>query len=128
MRKGRRAVSRAAVFAVFAAYAVFATSAHAATDHWISGTLNNGLGFASTAAHSITYIQGVTNANGFCIAKDTGLAGYDVASRSVAGTRSCAPSSGFVSRTENGTCCYHGWIDNATGGNIFVDPATYYSY
>jgi hypothetical protein len=128
MRKGRRAASRTAVLAVFAAYAVFATSAHAATDPWFSGTLSSGLGFASTGAHSINYIQGVGNSSGFCIAKDTGLAGYDVAGRSVAGTRSCAPSSGFVSRTENSACCYHGWIDNSTAGNILIYPSTYYAY
>jgi hypothetical protein len=125
MRKGRRAASGAIVITVFA---VFTAAAYATNDQWFSGTLANGLGFASTGAHSIFYIQGTGNRSGFCIAKDTGIAGYDVASRAVHGTRSCAPGSGFVSRTENSACCFHGWIDNGTGFSLTVDPATYYSY
>jgi hypothetical protein len=108
--------------------AVFAPAAHAGTDHWYATTLNAGLGYASVDAHSITYIQGAANLNGFCVAKDQGITGYDVATRSVAGGRTCATSGGFASRSENGACCYHGWIDNQTGSAIAVNSSTYYSF
>lgn len=110
------------------AFALAATSAFATNDNWFSGTLPAGFGFDSTGAHSIVYIEGTANANGFCVAKDQGLAGYDFATRSVAGARACATSGGFAARTENGVCCYHGWIDNDLGGAISVDPSTHYSY
>lgn len=109
-------------------FAVFATAAFAASDFWFSGGMPAGSGFASTAAHSVTYIQGSANLNGFCVAKDQGLAGYDTAWRNVAGARACATSGGFASRSENGTCCYHGWADNQTGGTITFNGATRYDY
>jgi hypothetical protein len=111
-----------------AVVAVFAPAAHAGTDHWYATTLNASFGYASVEAHSITYIQGSANVNGFCVAKDQGITGYAAATRSVAGTRTCATSGGFASRLENGACCYHGWIDNQTGGPIVVNSSTYYSF
>jgi hypothetical protein len=110
------------------AFALPATPAFAAHDTWFSGPLPAGFGNASTAAHSITYIEGTANANGFCVAKDQGLAGYDFATRSVVGARTCASSGGFAARTENGSCCYHGWIDNDLSFAIAVDPSTHYNY
>jgi hypothetical protein len=110
------------------AFALPATSAFAGEDTFFSGTLPAGFGFAGTAAHSITYVEGTASANGFCVAKDQGLTGYDFATRAVAGTRACASSGGFAARTENGACCYHGWIDNDLGGSITVNPSTHASF
>jgi hypothetical protein len=125
MRKAWMAALGAALVVVFA---VFATAAYATANHWFSGSLGAGLGFASAAANSITYIEGTANFNGFCVAKDTGLSGYGLSSRTPAGTPSCASSGGFANRTENGACCYHGWISNPLAGAITVDPSTHYSY
>ena len=110
------------------AFALGATAAFAGADHWFSGTLAAGFGYASSEAHSINYIEATGNHNGFCVAKDTGLTGFDFASRSVAGTRTCASSGGFASRTEDSSCCYHGWVDNGTGSNTVFDTSTHYSY
>lgn len=125
MRRRRTAAVGVVLAIVFA---VFATAAYASSDYWLSGTLASGFGFASTAAHSMTYIQGSATNNGFCVAKDQGLAGYDVASRNVAGTRTCATSGGFASRSENGSCCYHGWADNGTGSSMSFYSTTRYDY
>jgi hypothetical protein len=125
MRKRPAAVLAAVMVLVFAA---FATAAYATSDAWFSGSMASGLGFASTGAHSITYIQGSADHNGFCVAKDQGITGYDVASRNVAGGRTCASSGGFASRSENGSCCYHGWADNGTGGAIVFGSTTRYDY
>jgi hypothetical protein len=125
MRKARRALG-GAVLAV--AVGVSATAAYAASDFWFSGSLSSGVAVASVGAHSITYIQGVANANGFCVAKDQGFSGFGSASAATAGTQACATSGGFASRSENGACCYHGWIGNKTAGTITVDPATRYDY
>jgi hypothetical protein len=125
MRRARRALGGAVLAAVFG---LSATVAYGASDFWFSGSLAAGWGVASNDAHSITYIQGVANANGFCVAKDQGLAGFGSASRTTAGTQACATSGGFASRSENGACCYHGWIANKTGGTITVDSSTRYDY
>jgi hypothetical protein len=125
MQKARTAALGAALVVVFA---VFATAAYAVDDPWFSGSRGAGLGFASTGAHSITYIEGTANFNGFCVAKDTGLSGYGSSSRTPAGTPSCASSGGFANRTENGACCYHGWISNPLGFAITVNSSTHYSY
>jgi hypothetical protein len=114
--------------ALVVVFSAFATVAYASSDQWFSGNLGSGLGFASTNAHSISYIQGSGNLNGFCVAKDQGLAGYDVASRNVVGTRACASSGGFASRSENSSCCYHGWVDNGTGSGIVIGTSTRYDY
>jgi hypothetical protein len=124
MRRGWVALYGAVLIGVLG----FAPSALATNDFWFTGTLTPGFGYASTGAHSITYIQGSGNFNGFCIAKDQGISGYASASRVPAGTPSCATSGGFVARTENGSCCYHGWISNGTGNDLVVDSTTYYSY
>jgi hypothetical protein len=126
MRRGQMTMLCATIAVAFSALG--APSAFAGTDHWFNGTMPAGFGFASTAAHSITYIEATGNFNGFCVAKDTGLAGYDLASRNVAGTRTCASSGGFASRTENGACCFHGWVDDSTANNILFDPSTHYSF
>jgi hypothetical protein len=105
-----------------------ATTALASTDHFFSGTLAQGFGFASTGAHSISYIEATGNHNGFCVAKDTGTTGYASATKSVAGTRTCASSGGFASRVENSACCYHGWVDNSTGVDIVISPSAFYTY
>jgi hypothetical protein len=124
MRK--RAITLCALVVVL--FAMLSAIAAATADHWFSGTLANGTGFASTDAHSIEYIEGTGNHGGFCIAKDQGTAGDGPSSHPTTGTQSCAPSSGFISRTENATCCYHGWIDNPTGTGMTIDPSTHYSY
>jgi hypothetical protein len=110
------------------AFALTATSALAGDDTFFSGTLMAGFGVAGVAAHSVTYIEGTANANGFCVAKDQGLTGTDFATRAVAGTRACATSGGFAARTENGACCYHGWIDNDLGSEIIVNSSTHTSF
>jgi hypothetical protein len=125
MRRARVALVGAVLAAVFGGFAV---AAYAATDHWFSGPLLSGVGFASTEAHSITYIEGTANTNGFCVAKDTGTTGYGPSSHTPAGTPQCASSGGFASRSENGACCYHGWISNGTGNNMTVDSSTHYTY
>jgi len=122
----RRVMMVCAVIAVALLSAV--ATALAGSDHWFSGTLVQGYGYASTEAHSINYIEATGNHNGFCVAKDTGLAGYDSASRTTAGARSCSSSGGFAARSENGACCYHGWVDNGTSNDIVFDTSTHYSY
>lgn len=109
-------------------FGLTATAAEAASDFWLAGTLDTHLGFASTEAHSITYIQGSADHNGFCVAKDTGLAGYATATRATAGTQACATSGGFASRTENGACCFHGWLANKNSFEISVNATTRYDY
>lgn len=126
MRKGWVALYGAVLIGVLA---VLAPSALATDDHWFSGTLTPGFGYASTgSAHSIEYIQGSGNFNGFCIAKDQGTTGFGPASHVPVGTQSCATSGGFVSRTENATCCYRGWISNGTANDLVVDTTTFYRY
>jgi hypothetical protein len=105
-----------------------AAVAPAGSDHWFSGTLVQGYGYASTAAHSIVYIEATGNHNGFCVAKDTGTAGYASATKTTAGSRTCSSSGGFAARVENGNCCFHGWVDNSTSNNIIFDASTHYSY
>ena len=122
----RRGMMVCAVIAV--ALLGMTATALATADHWFSGTLVHGFGYASTGAHSIVYIEATGDHNGFCIAKDTGLTGYDVASRLTAGPRTCASSGGFAASTEDGSCCYHGWVDNSTSGDIIFDASTHYSY
>lgn len=125
MRKARRALGGAVLVAVFA---ISATVAFAGSDAWFSGSLSPMVAVASTEAHSIIYIQGSANANGFCIAKDTGFAGAGVTTNATDGAQSCATSGGFVSRGENGACCYHGWIGNYNGSAITVNNSTRYDY
>jgi hypothetical protein len=103
-------------------------TALAGADHYFSGTLVSGRGWAGSEAHSVTYVEGDADTNGFCVAKDQGITGYAASSRAVAGTRACASSGGFASRNEDGSCCYHGWIDNGTGGSMIVSTATHTSY
>ena len=122
----RRGMMVCAVIAVALASATAA--ALAGSDHWFSGTLVIGYGYASTEAHSMTYIEATGDHNGFCVAKDTGTAGYASATKTTAGSRTCSASGGFASRSENGACCYHGWLDNNTGNNIVFDSSTHYSY
>ena len=122
----RRGMMVLAVIAV-ALLSVTAT-ALATADHWFSGTLVQGYGYASTAAHSISYIEATGNQNGFCVAKDTGTAGYASATKTTAGSRTCSSSGGFAARVENSACCFHGWVDNSTGGPIIFDASTHYSY
>jgi hypothetical protein len=125
MRRARRALGGAVLMIVFG---VCATVAYGASDNWFSGSLSSGVAVASVGAHSIVYVQGVANANGFCVAKDQGFSGFGMANTATAGTQACASSGGFASISENGACCYHGWIGNKTGGTITVDPATRYDY
>jgi hypothetical protein len=112
------------VVALFSA----AATALAGADHWFSGTLVHGYGYASTEAHSISYIEATGDHNGFCVAKDTGTTGYASATKTTAGSRTCSSSGGFAARVENSACCYHGWVDNSTGNDIIFDVSTHYSY
>jgi hypothetical protein len=125
MRKARRALGGAVLVVVFG---VCATAAYAASDNWFSGGLSSGVAVASVGAHSIVYIQGVANANGFCVAKDQGFSGVGSAYAGTAGTQACATSGGFASRGEDGACCFHGWIGNKTAGGITVSSTTRYDY
>jgi hypothetical protein len=125
MRRGRRALGGAVLIVVFG---VCATVAYGASEAWFSGSLSPDVAVASVNAHSIVYIQGVANANGFCVAKDQGFAGLGSATTPTAGAQACATSGGFASRGEDGTCCYHGWIGNKTAGTITVSSATRYDY
>jgi hypothetical protein len=122
----RRGMMVCAVIAV--ALLSAAATALAGADHWFSGTLVQGYGYASTDAHSINYIEATGNHNGFCVAKDTGTTGYASATKTTAGTRACSTSGGFAARVENSVCCYHGWVDNSTGSDIIFDASTHYSY
>jgi len=117
------------VCAVLAVVLVSVTAtALATTYHWFSGTLVQGYGYASIDAHSIVYVEATGNHNGFCVAKDTGTAGYASATKTTAGTRACSSSGGFAARNENGDCCYHGWVDNATSNDIIFDSSTHYTF
>jgi hypothetical protein len=109
-------------------FVAFATAAYAGSDYWYATTMNAGVGNASVGAHSITYIQGSANLNGFCVAKDQGITGNAPANRAVAGMRTCAASGGFASRSENGACCFHGWADNQTAVTITFNNTTHYDY
>jgi 2-keto-3-deoxy-6-phosphogluconate aldolase len=125
MRKARRALGGAVLVVVFG---VCATVAYGTSDFWFSGNLSSEVAVASTGAHSITYIQGVATSSNFCVAKDTGFAGLGSTTNPTAGTQACATSGGFASRSENGACCYHGWIGNYNNFTINVHPTTRYDY
>jgi hypothetical protein len=125
MRKARRALGGAVLTITLASNA---TVAHAAHDTWFSGGLSPEAAVASNEAHSILSISGFANANGFCIAKDTGFAGLGSTTNGTAGGQSCATSGGFVARSENGACCFHGWIGNPLSISITVSPSTRYDY
>ena len=129
-RAPRTGVRRAMMVCAVIAVALLSTvaTALAGADHWFSGTLVQGYGFASTEAHSISYIEATGDHNGFCVAKDTGTTGYASATKTTAGSRTCSSSGGFAARVENSACCYHGWVDNSTGGAIIFDTSTHYSY
>lgn len=129
-RAPRTGVRRGMMVCAVMAIALLSTAAAAlaGSDHWFSGTLVQGYGYASTAAHSIVYIEATGNQNGFCVAKDTGTAGYASATKTTAGSRTCSSSGGFAARVENGNCCFHGWVDNSTGNSIIFDSSTHYSY
>ncbi|WP_027005776.1 hypothetical protein [Conexibacter woesei] len=103
-------------------------TALAGADHYFSGTLVSGRGWAGSEAHSVTYIEGSGDHNGFCVAKDQGTTGYASATKTTSGTRACSSTGGFASRTEDGSCCYHGWVDNATGLDIIIATTTHTSY
>jgi hypothetical protein len=109
-------------------FGLCATAAPAAEDTWFSGTLTTELANASVGAHSIVYIQGVGTANGFCVAKDTGFSGFGNTTSGTAGTQTCATSGGFASRTENGACCFHGWIGLPIVGSVAIHPTTRYDF
>jgi hypothetical protein len=125
MSRSRSAALGAITVTVFTAVAA---AAYAGTDHWYASAMAAGVGNASVEAHSITYIQGSANLNGFCVAKDQGITGNAPATRAVAGLRTCATSGGFASRSENSACCYHGWADNQTAATITFNSSTYYDY
>jgi hypothetical protein len=125
MRKARRALGGAVLTIMLASTA---TAAHATDDTWFSGGLSSEAAVASVGAHSIFLIQGFANANGFCIAKDLGFSGLGTTTTATAGGQSCATSGGFVARSENSACCYHGWIGNPLGFTITVSPSTRYDY
>ena len=129
-RAPRTGVRRAMMVCALIAVVLISTAATAlaTTDHWFSGTLVQTFGYASTDAHSIVYIEATGNHNGFCIAKDTGTAGYASATKTTAGLRTCASSGGFAASTESGACCYHGWVDNSTSNDIIFDASTHYTY
>jgi hypothetical protein len=124
---GRRRKALIGVATLSIAAASTAT-ALAGTDHFFSGTLVSGRGWAGTEAHSVTYIEGDADSNGFCVAKDQGTTGYASATKLTSGVRACASSSGFASRTEDGSCCYHGWIDNSTANSMIISTATHTTY
>jgi hypothetical protein len=122
-----RTTALAAVMTVV--FALSASVAYATNVNWFSGVLATGLGYAGdSSAHSVNYIEGTANFNGFCVAKDQGLVGYAASSRTPAGTQACASSGGFANRSENSTCCYRGWIANKNGFDITVDPSTRWAY
>lgn len=125
MRRGRKALTGAVVAGAFA---LSAGLAYGASDAWFSGALSTDLGIASTAAHSIVYVQGSANANGFCVGKVQGFAGIGAWNATTTGGVACAVSGGFAAVTQDGTCCYHGWISNHTGITITVNSATHYDY
>ena len=126
MRRGRRTACVAVVALVFA---LSAAVAYAADDFWFSGTLATGLGYGSTgSAHSINYIEGTANFNGFCVAKDQGTTGFASSGHTPVGTQACASSGGFANRLENSSCCYRGWIANKNAFDIVVSSTTHYSY
>lgn len=124
-RSVRRRFGAAAAGAVLALLIV-ASAAFAYTDHWFSGTLQYGRGYASVAAHSITYIEGDANNSGFCIAGEQGISGYhdagDVPCQVAAG------SNGVAAAYYAGVCCYHADISNYNGFNIEVYTSTHYDY
>jgi hypothetical protein len=125
MRRGRRALGGAVLAVVLGCCA---TPAYATSDFWYNGGLTAEMAIASSGAHSIIYIQGVATNNSFCVAKDQGFAGIGSTTNATAGAQACATSGGFASRSENGTCCYHGWIGNYNNFTITAEPTTRYDY
>lgn len=125
MLKGRRALG-CAVLTIMLAFG--ATAAQAGSDFWFAGNLTFEQAVASTTSHSITFIQGVGTANGFCIAKDSGFAGSGNTTGGTAGVQTCATSGGFASRSENGACCFHGWIGLPIMATVNIHPATRYDF
>lgn len=126
LASGRRLASMAGVAVVALALAV-AAPAFAGVDHWYSGNLYSSYGYASSAAHSISYVQGNTSSSDLiCVGIERGTVGsyYDP-------TFSFCQANGYgaVSVYYNPSCCWHGAIDN--GGPLnptYINYATHYDY
>jgi hypothetical protein len=105
-----------------------APTAQAGVDHWFSGSLPYQFGWASTAAHSISYIQGSANHDTFCVGLEQGVTGsyFDAPAYSDCYAYS---SGGGVSVYFTPTCCFHATIVNGGPFNpISVNSATHYDY
>jgi hypothetical protein len=108
MRRLRNRIG-CAVGVALLAISAFAPSALAYTDHWYAGDLAKDFGFASTAAHSITFIQGVAYNDTICVGAEQGTAGsyYDAPFFSDCQMYS---SGGTANAYYNGACCFHATV------------------
>jgi hypothetical protein len=126
-RLGRRRALITALVGV-AALVFGAAVAFATTDHWYSGSLSASQGDASTAAHSIGYEEGDgTSGVLFCIQEEVGTAGLHNVNSDNSGNQFCA-TTGSVSHTFGGSCCFHADIGDWDSVGMTVTTATHYDY
>jgi hypothetical protein len=124
---GRRRVLTAALIGL-TALLLGAALAYATTDHWYSGSLSASQGDASTAAHSIGYMEGDgTSGVLFCIQEETGTAGLHNVTDDNTGNQFCT-TSGSASHTFGGSCCFHADIGDWDTVGMSVTTATHYDY
>lgn len=111
------------------ALAGFPAIALASTDHWFAGPLGafgtSTSGYASFAAHSISYIEGDADHNGFCVGREQGATGYNQQSFFA---DACASSGGTAAAFVTPVCCNHANIANTHSFSITVLSATHYDY
>jgi len=133
LRKTSRRRKVAALVGVATAI-LFSTggTASAYVDHWFAGTLSGTSGYMSTAAHSISYIEGdVVGGNGtqWCVGRGLGAAGpVFVNSDYLCDARPASSLSTRAAASIPPYCCAHaGALNYGTFTNTFTS-ATHYDF
>jgi hypothetical protein len=106
---------------------IFATAAFATSDHWFTGNLQAGYGWASYNAHSISYVQGNTSANAdLCVGLEDGYAGgfYDPYGSAC---QAYGYKAAYAYYTP--TCCFHALVENGGPASpAYINNSTHYDY
>lgn len=99
--------------------------------HWFTGNLPPGEGYASSEAHSITFILADADHNVFCIGREQGWGGWYYVGGSHYVSDACAypGDGGHAEIYYDGACCYHATIENhSTDLTDYVYTSTHYDY
>lgn len=112
-----------------AAALVIPTAALATTVHFFSGTLIPSQGFATTEAHSITYVE-VTTDHTACAAITTGIAGYYgyMPGNPNVGLVACTAGSGTNGGHTSGSIQVHGSAVNPNQSTVDSISDSHYDY